>query len=519
MTFKINEDGTKLILIESTKEEFNQLKYNLYPFVKDYRFMTRYKLGVWNGKIDFFNNGIINIGLWNNIYKLCQEYNYTFKIQNQEKFPIDTKITQEDIVKFCDEFYDGYKDKDNLEFKPYIHQIEAIYKLLKYRYGLVEVATAGGKSLILGTIIFYLLKKVNPDYKFLIIVPTISLVTQFYDDIIDYNIGYNKENKNPLKLEIQEIMSDKPRMVRDGQNPNIYIGTYQSLVKYPLSFFKQFNLVCCDESHLAKAETIKEILTKTFGSATYRVGLSGTYPVEGTCEMITIQSNIGPVLYTVKAKNLQDKGLISNIKIKSLILNYDDFEFASNIRAIINRGGGRRALELEKEYIHNSEKRKLFLTKLISKFKKNSLVLFHSIEYGTALYDFFRSNTQNIDFYYIDGSTPVERRNYIKAEMEKNGCEKVKILVASYGTTSTGINIKNINNIVFVDSFKSDQIIRQSIGRGLRLHKDKEKLFVFDIVDRFHIKLKNKLYEHYLERIKTIYDVQKFPFEELNIKI
>ena len=149
MVFRISDDGTKLILIESTKEEFNQLKFSLNPFVKNYRFMPRFKLGVWNGKMDYFNNGIINIGLWNNIHKLCQEYNYSFKIENREKFPIDSKITREDIEKFCDKYYEDYKTKDGEDFSPYDHQIESIFKLLKYNNKLLEIKTLNIVILIL----------------------------------------------------------------------------------------------------------------------------------------------------------------------------------------------------------------------------------------------------------------------------------------------------------------------------------------------------------------------------------
>ena len=196
-----------------------------------------------------------------------------------------------------------------------------------------------------------------------------------------------------------------------------------------------------------------------------------------------IQDLIGPILLTVKAKELIKKGLISDVKVKALILQYEDYNFAENVFSIKKNGGGKRAYELEKKYAQNSDKRKLFLTKLVGKFKKNSLVLFHNIEYGTELYEFFRSNIVGIDFYYIDGSTPSEKRTYIKKQMEITDEKNVKVLVGSFGTLSTGVNIKAINNLVFADSFKSDQIIRQSIGRILRLHSEKQKAFVFDVVD------------------------------------
>lgn len=528
MKFKINDEKTKLILTKSNAEEYNQIKRILNPYVENFRYMPHFKMGLWNGKIDFFKNGYINLGLWKVIYDACQEYGYKFKIENPELFPKE-KLKKNEIQEFCDEFYKNHrtqdkKDKDSNiikgdKFMPYNHQIDAIYKILKYKYGLVEIATAGGKSLVISTIIFYILKNIKPDAKFLIIVPNISLVTQMYDDILDYNLGFNNENQNPFDLNLLEIMSDKPRKVRDGKDPNIIIGTYQSLEKLSYKFFRQFDMIATDEAHRAKSASINKILTKTFGYASYRFGVTGTLPKKDSSNRLTIESLMGPNLFTIKAKKLQEKGLISPIKIKSLMLNYDDFNFASNVYSIKKRGGGKQAFQLERNYIHNSEKRKYFIAKLIKKLKTNSLVLFHSVQYGTDLYNFCRDNIPNIDFYYVDGSVKSEKREYIKKQLEDTSTNKIKVGICSFGTFSTGINVKAINNIIFVDSFKSDQIIRQSIGRGLRLHKEKVLLTVYDIVDIFSKRYTNTLLQHYKYRRDKIYKEQQFDYEEIKIAL
>lgn len=519
MKFKINDKSTKLILKESTREEYNQLKLYLNRYVKDYRFMPRFKLGVWDGKVDFFNNGTINIGLWSEIKKCCNEYGYPFQIENKEKFTKNNIATREDIVGFCEEFYKGYKLKDSEDvFFPYDHQIDAIHKLLIWNFGLIEIATAGGKSLVFATLAFYYLTKINPDAKFLLIVPTINLVTQFYNDIMEYNLGFNAENESPMEIGIEEIMSDHPRKHFGETEPNIFIGTYQSLEKRDKKWLSQFDVVCTDEAHTAKAKTINTILEKTFDTAKMRFGMSGTYPPEGSAELFTIESLMGPRLMLIGAKSLIEKGLISDVKIKSLILNYDDLKFAQNVYTIKKHGGGGKAWRLEKEYAQKSLKRKQFIGKLISKFKNNSLVLFINIDFGKEMYDYFRDNIEGVDFYYIDGSTVAKKRDYIKERMEETG-GNIKILVASFGTLSTGVNIKSLTNVVFTDSYKSDQKIRQSIGRALRLHKEKEKAIIFDIVDRFHINYKNILYNHYLFRKKEIYKKQDFPHDEVKIAI
>lgn len=523
MKLILTEDKTKIILKESSHEEYHQLKLHLIRKVDNFFFKKRHKLGVWDGTIDHFKNGIIRYGLWKEIYKCCKEHGYKFDV-DKSQFPFDLNVTKESVANFCKEYYNEYRVEPNEKnpegiFTPYDHQIDAVFNMLKYKFGLIEVATAGGKSLIFATFMFYILKNINPNAKFLLVVPQMSLVTQFYDDIVDYNLGYNKEQKNPFVLNVEEVFSDKPRKVRDGIKPNVYIGTYQSLINYPTEFFSQFDVVVTDESHTAKSKSLDTILSKTFGHAKYRLGLSGTYPGDQSAEYLTIQSLMGPKLMTVKARELMDKGIVSEVKINVMILDHDEHDFAETVYSIKKRGDGQKAYQLEKEFVQKSLRRKLFFKKLVDRFNNNSLILFHNIEYGTMLYEYLRDNVIDKHIYYVDGGTDKEKREKIKKIMEITNDGKPKILVASFGTFSTGINIKAIMNIVFADSFKSDKIIRQSIGRGLRLHKDKNKLVVFDITDKLHKSYKNILYNQYLSRKEKIYDKQGFPVNEHKIKL
>jgi len=524
LKFEISKNKSKIILNESTREEYNQLKNNLTPYVKGYRFMPKFKMTSWDGKFDYFNNGNIDFGLWNECYTTCKEYGYPFQVINKEEFPRDNDITLEKVENFVKDFYKDHRTDKGDVFMPYKHQIEAIYKMLKNKYCAIEVATSGGKSLIFASMIFYILKYIKPDAKILLIVPNISLVTQFYDDIIDYNVGFNKDNKNPLEINIQEIMSDRPRKIRDDEEPNIYIGTFQSLINWGTSelepdFFKQFTVVANDEAHRAKSAQIQTIMKRTYGYADYRIGMSGTYPSSNTSEFLAIEAVTGPIVIKVKAKELMEKGLIANVKIKALLLQYDDKEFAENVYTIKKYGGGKRAFDIEQEYVRNSEKRKIFISKLVNKFKHNSLVLFHNTQYGTDLYDYCRSNIIEKDFYYIDGSTPAKKRSHILKQMKNADDGRVKILFGSFGVLSTGVSVPALKNVVFTQSFKSPQIILQSIGRILRLHKNKKDSFaiVFDLVDQFHTSYKTILYNHYLVRKKDMYVKEEYPHQELKV--
>ncbi len=539
MKVRYDKKREEFTIIEADRVEYHQTKLHLTRYAKGYRFDPRVKMGVWDGKISLFRDGEFKLGLWKEVSDLCKLNNWNFTVENKEDFPVNKKVTLESVTEFCKKFFKHHIKKDGTPFFPYDHQIESAYRILRSRYCLSEVATGGGKSLIFAIIAFYILSEINPNTKFLLIVPNISLVTQFYDEIINYNKGIKNENPDFLDIKMTEIMSDKPR--RDEGECNIFIGTFQSLEKRDPEFFKQFHVVTTDEAHKAGSKNtgsglkqLTKILGYTVGKAYMRFGLSGTYPNEDSLDYLTIQSMHGPRIADVQAKDLMKQGVISNVKIKALLLNYNDAYFNDNL-ALIRKGNGKGAFDLEKRYIIESEIRMNFIYEnILAKTTKNTLVLFNLIDYGKKIYKKLRDNLQGVDVYYIDGETKKDKREYIKKKLDSVGRrakiakilgdntikDRPKILVASFGTLSTGVSIKNLHNIVFMEAFKSEQIIIQSIGRILRLHIDKTTAIVFDIVDIFdaRTKTKNTLYKHYEER-KTFYNKREYPLEEKKINL
>lgn len=526
MELRYDPKTEKLIVENATRIEYHQLDIWLTRNPKGYRFTPAFKAGFWDGKASVFNAGNINQGLWKECLKACNVIGAKFSITNKEDFPVNRDVTLESVESFCKEFFKDHKryDKEKkkwVPFMPYEHQIRTAFKILKNRYCLAEVATSGGKSLIISIVYFYTITHLKEDAKLLLIVPSITLVTQFFDDIIEYNLGENKEydggNKTPLKLSIEEIMSEKPRKHSNAINPNIYIGTYQSLINYPNDFFEQFHTVACDEAHTCKAKTLKTILGRTFTHAYNRYGVSGTFPPEDSMEILTIQSVLGPLISIVEAKELIEKGIITQMDIKVLLLNHNDPEFEQKVSYIKKAGGGKQAYLIEKEYIHKSDERLEFIKKIIEKCKNNTLILFHTIEYGERIFNKLKDEIQDKEFYYIDGKVKNKARNEIKAKMAAND-DTVRVLVASFGTLSTGVSINNLFNVIFADSFKSEQIIIQSIGRILRLFNGKDKANVFDLVDVFESVPKNIFYRQFLEREK-FYKKRKYPYKLLKINI
>lgn len=545
MKFRYDKDIEKLVVSDATRIEYHQINIWLTRHVKGYRFMPAFKMGVWNGQQSYFDNGKVNLGLWRECFKACKEIGVKFEIENKNEFPLNREVTIELVTDFCRDFFKTHKIKDRktgewVPFMPYDYQIETAFKILKNRYCMAEVATSGGKSFVISIVMFYILRNINPDAKFLIIVPSINLVTQFYENIMEYNYGFNYLNKysdkvefrdhmidaillddkdyNPCHIKLEEVMSDKPRKYTGPSQPNIYIGCYQSLEKWPKEFFQQFHTVACDEAHGAKSTTLTTILKRTFGHAYNRFGVSGTFPNDDSLEILTIQSVLGPNVTKIEAKTLVESGTITPMTIKSVILNHDNGEINDRLNYIKKMGGGSDAFRFEKEFMQNSDKRLDFIKKLVDKCNNNTLLLFHTIEYGTKIYNKLKDELKDKDFYYIDGEVNNKQREFIKKEMEKTD-GRVKILCASFGTLSTGVSINAIFNVIFADSFKSEQIIIQSIGRALRKHDDKKVATIFDIVDVFDpVKMNNILYRHYEER-KKFYIKRQYPYKEMKINL
>ena len=536
MKFRYDKETEELVVSDATRIEYHQIQIYLTRHVKGYRYMPAFKMGVWNGQQSYFKNGRISLGLWKEAMRGCKEIDAPFILENKDDFPLNRDVTLEGVREFCKDYFKSHKVRTKsgewVPFTPYDHQIEAAYKILKNRYCMAEVATSGGKSLIISIVIFYTLRNIEPKAKFLIIVPSITLVTQFYDNIVEYNLGVNnilemRENKVdyilngshlPCDIRIEEVMSERPRKWSGTLDANVYIGTYQSLEKWPKEFFKQFHTVVTDEAHGAKAKTITTILGHTFQNAYSRFGVSGTFPEEDTCEILTIQAVLGPKITEVSATELKEKGIITPMDIRVVIMNHEDLDFDDRVAQIRKGGYGKEAFEIEKDYIHQSGKRLEFIKKIVNKCDSNTLLLFHTIDYGQQIYNTLSKELTDKEFYYIDGEISGKKREVIKKEME-NTDGKVRVLVASYGTLSTGVSINAIFNVIFADSFKSEQIIIQSIGRALRLHDDKKKANIFDLVDVFSSKeMSNILYKHFKEREK-FYIKRGYPYKIIKINI
>jgi len=275
--------------------------------------------------------------------------------------------------------------------------------------------------------------------------------------------------------------------------------------------------ICVSNCHQAKAATLQSIMKRTFKHAYNRFGVSGTFPPEDSLEILSIQSVLGPIITEVSATDLVKAGTITPMSIRAVILNHNQKEINDRLKYVRKQGAGAEAFRYEKDFIQQSDKRLKFIQKIVDKCDNNTLLLFHTIEYGKKIFEKLSSELTDKEFYYIDGEVSGKKREEIKANMDKSG-GKVKIGICSFGTVGTGWSIKNLHYLIMADSFKSDIIIQQAIGRILRLFLGKSKAVIFDIVDVFSTDMNNILYGHFLEREK-MYKKKKYPYKIVKINL
>ena len=456
--------------------------------VPGFKFMPQYRNRVWDGKIRLYSyqTGQIYAGLYPYIIKWCKDNN----IEVVDGSKIKDVTVDEQAV-------DGFIKALKIPFAVRDYQREAFIHAIKKSRCLLLSPTASGKSLIVYLITrFNLIRLKNKKQnKVLIIVPTTSLVEQLYSDFKAY--GYNVD-KN-----VHRIYSGYERET----NKRIVISTWQSLYKLPKSFFEEFGCVFGDEAHLFKAKSLTSILTK-LEQCKYRIGLTGT--LDGTkTHKLVLEGLFGSVNRVARTEDLQKKKQLADLKIMCLVLEHSDAAKFSNRQ---------HKYPDEIDYLVSSKARNIFIRNLLLDQQGNSLCLFQLVEkHGKELFKIVKEKAdKNRKVFFVYGGTDTDIREDIRKITEKSDNA---IIIASYGTFSTGINIRNLHNIVFASPSKSRIRNLQSIGRGLRLGDNKSNATLFDISDDLSYNGKsNYTLEHFKERINTYTD-ENFNYEIHNVKL
>ena len=452
--------------------------------VPNAKFSPQYKNKYWDGKIRLFNTqtGEIYIGLLDKIIRFCEDHEYTYEFADNKFYGLPFEIN-DGISK------EGVKDYMTAisRHAPRDYQVEGVYDALRHNRKLLISPTASGKSLMIYSVVRYYVEK---QQNILIVVPTTSLVEQMYKDFADY--GWD------VGSYCHKIYAGKERET-DSQ---VIITTWQSIYKLPKQYFSRFNVVVGDEAHQFKSKSLISIMTKLC-DAKYRFGFTGTLDGSQTHKWV-LEGLFGPSYKIINTDELMKKGHLAKLDIKILLLKHPPNKF--------------EVFEDEVQYLITHQKRNNFIKNLTLDLKGNTLVLFSRVEgHGQPLYELI--NTSKVDdrhVFFIHGGVETEERERVREITEK---ESNAIIVASYGTFSTGINIRNLHNVVFASPSKSRIRNLQSIGRVLRKGENKVKATLYDIADDISYKSrKNYTLNHLIERIK-IYNEENFNYDIVNIPL
>jgi superfamily II DNA or RNA helicase len=453
-------------------------------YVPGYQFVPAYKSRLWDGKIRLTDLRTFTIyhGLVPYIEKFCKERDYTVEVDKAISTTKNFSLVE--AKEFVSTLGLPHEVRD-YQLKSFVHAIR------NHRILLLS-PTASGKSLILYLIMRYLQES---GYKRgLLIVPTTSLVEQMFTDFKSY--GYDSDKY----CHRQYAGKDK------HTNLFLTITTWQSIYKNDKDYFEQFDFVLGDEAHQFKAKSLTTIMSGC-SNAKYRIGTTGT--LDGTqTHKLVLEGLFGPVYQSTTTSELIENKHLASFKIKCLILKHSD-EICKQARDWDYNS--------EIEYIVKNKARNDFIRNLALSLEGNTLILFQFVEkHGKDLYANIKEHAKKRHTFFVFGGTDVEVRESVRSITEK---ERDAIIVASYGTFSTGVNIRNLHNIIFASPSKSRIRNLQSIGRGLRIGDNKDEATLFDISDDFRIgKFTNYTLKHFIERVK-IYDDEKFNYKFYNIEL
>lgn len=449
----------------------NALKFEV-PYA---RYMPQYKLGRWDGKVAFF--GIGGTGYVNHldtIVDILTKQGVEIVDIDDRRHPIDLKfdtITEEYWGDTC--WPKGHPaEGEPIRLRDY--QVEVINNFLKNPQALQEVATGAGKTIITAT-----LSKITEPYgRSLVVVPNKSLVTQTEEDYINCGLdvgvyfGDRKELGKTHTICTWQSLNILDKKFKDG-----------SAVLSLAEFLEGVSTIIIDEVHQAKAEVLKNLLTRNLRNAPIRWGLTGTIPKE-RFEFESIHASLGPVIGQVSAKELQDKGVLSQCHVN--IVQLVDTQVHTDYQS-------------ELKYLVTNDDRVSYIGSLLNKVKEsgNTLILVDRISAGEKLQELIPGST------FVKGDVKLKDRKEAYDEINEGTNH---VVIATYGVAAVGINIPRIFNLVLIEPGKSFVRVIQSIGRGVRKAKDKDFVQIWDLTSTC------KFAKRHLTQRKKFYKEAEYPF-------
>jgi len=489
---KLNHANLEITCDSGIAQELNEF-FSFY--VPGYKFMPAYRNRMWDGKIRLFTlrDRTLPAGLFYHLSDFCENRNYILESEKTKYGAPDarTRITKHDLDSFCDTLNSPYTLRE--------YQYQCVGEAITRKRGILLSPTGSGKSFIIYNIIRYWLQRLTNGLAYpkagrvLIIVPTTSLVEQMYADFLEYGWSEGAMHK---------IYSGKDKNNIDAA---CVITTWQSVHRLHKDWFSQFGCVIGDECHGFKSKSLMTIMNKCT-EAEYRFGTTGTLDGSQTHELV-LQGLFGKTYRVTTTKQLQDNDTLAKLSIQRLILNYPED---------VKRDFGKQKYQDEIDFIVGHEKRNNFIRNLALDLKGNTLVLYNYVDkHGKPLFNLIRDKAdEDRKVFFVSGGTDTSDREAIRGIVERM---QNSITVASLGTFSTGINIKNLHNIIFASPSKSQIRVLQSIGRGLR--KSDRETMLYDIADDISWgQRKNFALQHAGERLK-IYEKEQFNHRSVTIDL
>ena len=457
--------------VEIRRKIANKMKYEV-PYA---RYLPQYKLGRWDGKVGFFGlggNGYVNH--LDTIINILQESGVEIEEIDDKRQKVDLQFDKIDKNYFANKTWPkGHLcEGQNIELRDY--QVDVVNNFLKEPQSLQEVATGAGKTIITACL-SSLCEKFG---RTVVIVPNKSLVTQTEEDYVNVGLdvgvyfGDRKELHKTHTICTWQSLNILDKKDKAGES-TLSLATFLDGVK----------TVIIDEVHQAKADVLKKLLTHHLKNSPIRWGLTGTVPKE-QFEFQSILAGIGPVVNQISAKELQDKGVLSKCHV--------------NIVQLLDTNVYKNYQE-ELKYLTTNKKRLEYMGKLITKISAtgNTLILIDRLTAGKELQSLIPNSV------FIQGETKLEDR---KEQYDEVSSANNKVIIATYGVASVGINIPRIFNLVLIEPGKSFVRVIQSIGRGIRKAKDKDFVQIWDITSTC------KFAKRHLTHRKKFYKEANYPF-------
>tara|TARA_Y100000389_G_scaffold102798_1_gene99634 strand:+ start:672 stop:2144 length:1473 start_codon:yes stop_codon:yes gene_type:complete len=488
-TIRVRKLNHSVIHVDCDRGVGAELREFFSFFVPGYKFMPAFRNRLWDGKIRLFNQitGEISAGLFPQILSFAESREYEVEIMESDYGSPNegNKINPEFMMKFVDALKLPFKIRD--------YQFDAVCTGIQKKNAILLSPTGSGKSLIIYVLMRYMLTSFDNDV--LIIVPTTSLVEQMYNDFKTY--GYNVE------AHCHRIYSGKDK----NTDKRVIISTWQSIYRFLPEWFSRFGTVFGDECHGFKSKSLTTIMNKCI-EAEYRFGTTGTLDGALTHELV-LQGLFGKVHRVTSTRELQDNDTLAKLTIRRIILDHGE-----NIK----KDFGKKTYQEEIEFIVTNSKRNTFIKNLTLDLKGNTLVLYNYVEkHGKPLYNLIKDEVEESrKTFFVSGETAATDREAIRAIVEK---QKNSITVASLGTFSTGINIRNLHNIVFASPSKSQIRVLQSIGRGLRKTDDNKDATLYDIIDDITWKTKKNFGILHADERLRIYGREKFNHKTYRVNL